>query len=356
MARARARARGRSPVATAATPSRSASAGEPAVARAVVALERPLQLDAQVLAPEGGQQPPQRRLVVHAVARASAQADEPGGVLLEHLQRHRRRRLAVIARVRVRAREDAAEAAPALLGLHQQREVAAVVEVDLRPVDRLHPEPLGGLRELHRAAQPVVVGQREGAVARLGRSARQLLGQRGAVEEGEGGVGVQLGVHGSNTCSHGRRRKGRRSGGDMVLSAWREQRREESDVGRLIGMLVTAVAWSAWRWASRQPARTGAATGRGRARRSTRASGSCSTRGNGAGGWLTGTGEPIGTGWGTFTALLSPGDFSGDDQARPASCGAPTARCLLVSRERRRRLAHAAVGEPIGSRLASSPR
>ena len=173
--------------------------GQPAVARAVVALERPLQLDAQVLAPEGGQQPPQRRLVVHAVARAAAQADEPGGVLLERLQRHGRRRLAVIARVGVRAREDVAEVAPALLRVDQQREVAAVVEVDLRPVDRLQPEPLGGLRELHRAAQPVVVGQREGAVAQLGRGGRQLLGQRGAVEEGEGGVGVQLGVHG---CEH----------------------------------------------------------------------------------------------------------------------------------------------------------
>ena len=35
-------------------------------------------------------------------------------------------------------------------------------------------------------------------------------------------------------------------------------------------------------------------------------------RGNGAGGWLTGTGERIGTGWGSFTALASGGDFSGD--------------------------------------------
>ena len=191
--------------------------GEPAVARAVVALERPLQLDAQVLAPEGGQQPPQRRLVVHALARAPAQADEPGGVLLERLQRHGRRRLAVIARVGVRAGEDATEAAPALLRVDQQREVAAVVEVDLRPVDRLQPEPLGGLCELHRAAQPVVVGQREGAVAQLGRRAGQLLGQRGAVEEGEGGVGVQLGVHGCEHMFACRRRKDRRPGGDMVL-------------------------------------------------------------------------------------------------------------------------------------------
>ena len=168
--------------------------GEPAVARAVVALERPLQLDAQVVAPERGEQPPQRRLVVHALARAAAQADEPGGVLLERLQRHRRRRLAVVARVRVRARDDVAEVAPARLRVDQQRQVAAVVEVDLRAVDRLQPEPLGGLGELHRAAQPVVVGQREGAVAEPGGRTGQLLRQRGAVEEGEGGVGVQLGV------------------------------------------------------------------------------------------------------------------------------------------------------------------
>ena len=43
-------------------------------------------------------------------------------------------------------------------------------------------------------------------------------------------------------------------------------------------------------------------------------------RGDGAGGWITGAGERIGTGWGPFTALASGGDFSGDgraDVARP---------------------------------------
>jgi hypothetical protein len=35
-------------------------------------------------------------------------------------------------------------------------------------------------------------------------------------------------------------------------------------------------------------------------------------RGNGAGGFATGMGEPIGAGWDPFTALLAPGDFSGD--------------------------------------------
>ncbi len=38
-------------------------------------------------------------------------------------------------------------------------------------------------------------------------------------------------------------------------------------------------------------------------------------RGNGAGGWLTGTADTIGSGWGSFTALLAPGDFSGDGRS-----------------------------------------
>jgi hypothetical protein len=35
-------------------------------------------------------------------------------------------------------------------------------------------------------------------------------------------------------------------------------------------------------------------------------------RGNGRGGWITGNGQKIGTGWGGFTALTTRGDFSGD--------------------------------------------
>jgi hypothetical protein len=38
-------------------------------------------------------------------------------------------------------------------------------------------------------------------------------------------------------------------------------------------------------------------------------------RGNARGGFATGTGERIGSGWGGFTALLAPGDFSGDGNA-----------------------------------------
>ena len=66
-----------------------------------------------------------------------------------------------VARVRVGEREDAAEVAPAALVAHEQRQVAAARQVDLGAVDRPHPELAGGLGELHRAGDRVVVGQRE---------------------------------------------------------------------------------------------------------------------------------------------------------------------------------------------------
>ena len=197
--------------------------GQRAVARAVVALERPLELDPQAVAPEGPQQPPQRRLVVHPAQGAAAQAHQALGVLLERRQRqlgrdvdppHPRpdqrlpapvagppgrtvldRLVDRPARVRVRAGEQVAEVAPAALVLDQQRQVPAVLEIHLRPVDRPQPERRGGLHELHRARDAVVVGERHRLVAELGRGGGQLVGERGAVQEGEGRVGVKLDVH-----------------------------------------------------------------------------------------------------------------------------------------------------------------
>ena len=62
-------------------------------------------------------------------------------------------------------------------------------------------------------------------------------------------------------------------------------------------------------------------------------------RGNGAGGWVTGTGEPIGSGWDGFTAVLPGGDFSGD--GKPDVLARRTDGVLLLYRgERRRRLDH----------------
>jgi heme oxygenase len=70
-------------------------------------------------------------------------------------------------------------------------------------------------------------------------------------------------------------------------------------------------------------------------------------RGNGAGGWLTGTGEPIGTGWGAFTALLSPGDFSGD--GRPDLLVRRSDGALLMYRGNGAGGWLTGMGEPIGS-------
>ena len=199
-ARARARARGRRPVATAwRRPSRSASSASRRLrARSsrwngrCSSTRRPSRPNAASSRRSVGSScTPWRAQPLRHTSPAACSSSVSSGT--------RGRRLAVVARVGVRAREDPAQVAPALLRVDQQGDVAAVVEVDLRPVDRLDAEPLRGLRELHRAAEPVVVGQRERAVAELGRGGGQLVGQRGAVEEGEGGVGVELGVH---RCEH----------------------------------------------------------------------------------------------------------------------------------------------------------
>ena len=70
-------------------------------------------------------------------------------------------------------------------------------------------------------------------------------------------------------------------------------------------------------------------------------------RGNGAGGWAGGSGEPIGTGWGTFTAVLSPGDFSGDN--RPDLLARRSDGVLLLYRGNGAGGFLTGMGEPIGS-------
>ena len=72
--------------------------------------------------------------------------------------------------------------------------MAAVVEIDLRSVDRPQPQRPGRDRELHRARDRVVVGQRERLVAQLQRGGRQLVGQRRPVEEREGRMAMELDV------------------------------------------------------------------------------------------------------------------------------------------------------------------
>ena len=192
---------------------------ESSIARPIVAQERPLELNSQVVRPEGVEQAPERALVVHAAQRAPAQADQPLG-MFEHVgqlsERLRRRswaagaggRVQIPARVCVRARQDPAQVRPAGGILNQQGQVAAVVQVDLGSVDRAQPERPRGDGELHRARHRVVVGQRHRAIAQLERHRHQLVRQRGTIEEREGGMAMKLDVgrgkrrsH-TNACSH----------------------------------------------------------------------------------------------------------------------------------------------------------
>ena len=70
-----------------------------------------------------------------------------------------------------------------------------VVKGDLGSVDRPQPRGRGRLGELHGAEDSVVVGQGDRIVAELERGGDKLLGKRRAIEEGVGGVAVELGVH-----------------------------------------------------------------------------------------------------------------------------------------------------------------
>src|SRR5262249_40039217 len=65
-------------------------------------------------------------------------------------------------------------------------------EGDLAAGDRPQAAVTCGVGELERPGEAVVVGQRERRVAELGGAEGELVGLRGAVEEREAGVGVQL--------------------------------------------------------------------------------------------------------------------------------------------------------------------
>lgn len=61
------------------------------------------------------------------------------------------------------------------------------------------PREVGGLRgcgEAHRAAQVIVVGERERGEPQFHRALHEALRVGSAVEQREGGVAMQLGVHG----------------------------------------------------------------------------------------------------------------------------------------------------------------
>ena len=169
------------------------------VAPRVAALVRTLQLDEEVLASEDIGEPRRRVRVANGepVPRAAGETDEPVVQLLEQRRLERRRqRLASLLRPRprMRRREQPAEVRVPLLRLDEEREMRPAVECHFRAGDRPDAESLRRVRELERAVDAVVVGERERLVAELRRPGSELLRLRGPVEERVGAVGVQLDV------------------------------------------------------------------------------------------------------------------------------------------------------------------
>ena len=193
------------------------------------------QLDEHAVAPEGVDQPsqlaPGRRRAVGderradgALAAAGQRPDVPGRVAGDVGQRELRRPL--LPR-QVAEAQRAGQPGVALWAVGQQQEVVAVrvggmavghpagghlgqrlglllddpvggVETrrqrDLGAEHRRHPDGPGRFGEADDTVEAVVVGEGEGLQAEPGRLGGQLLGVRGAVQEGEVGVAVQLGV------------------------------------------------------------------------------------------------------------------------------------------------------------------
>ena len=97
----------------------------------------------------------------------------------------RRQRLRALLRPRacVRRRQQPAEICVTGRRLDEQRDMRAARERDLGACDRAHAERLGGIGELERAVDPVVIGQRERVVAELGGPRGELFRLGGSVEE-----------------------------------------------------------------------------------------------------------------------------------------------------------------------------
>src|SRR2546423_4735496 len=98
-------------------------------------------------------------------------------------------------RAEVRGSEQAAEIRVALRCLSEQNQLAAIGQRDRGAGDCLNTEWLGRVRERERAVDAVAIGEREGGIAVAMRFGENLIRRRGAVEEGIGGVAMQLGVH-----------------------------------------------------------------------------------------------------------------------------------------------------------------
>ena len=152
---------------------------QPRVPPRVAPLVRALELDEEPLAPERASQLGCRIRILDTepVPRTAGQADETLVQLRQERRIERRRhqlgRLGASAGMR--RGQEPAEIRVSAGALDEQRHVRAAAQRHLGAGDRPHSERLRRVRELERAVDAVVVGQRERFVAELGRPRSELL-------------------------------------------------------------------------------------------------------------------------------------------------------------------------------------
>ena len=142
-----------------------------------------------------------------------------------------------------------------------------------------------------------------------------------------------------------RRRQARRAGARRRRPPADVPRQRRGRLGRGRRARPSAAAGAASPRCSR-PA-TSAATASPTSSRATPAAPCCMYRGDGDGGWLTGTAEKIGSGWGPFTLDPRRRRLQRRRQARRAR-RQPRRRAADVPRQRRRRLGSPGTAEPVG--------
>ncbi len=119
--------------------------------------------------------------------------------LVRVLEERRVQRRLALGGVELALGEEAGEGAVAGVGAGQEHHPGPLGDRRPGPEGDLGAEhrgdavaPAGGV-EAHRAVEPVAVGEGEVGQAELGGPGGEVLGERGAFEEGEGRVGVELG-------------------------------------------------------------------------------------------------------------------------------------------------------------------
>ena len=163
---------------------------QPRVPLRIAALVGPLELDEEAVAPEDRRQLGRTVSVPDGepVPRTAGEADETFVVRGEQVpvqaRWYRLRRLG--PRFRVPSGEEPAEVRVPARRLDEQRDVRPVRKRHLRAGDRPDAERLRRVRELERAVDAVVIGERERLVPELRSPRGELLGVGRPVEEGIG--------------------------------------------------------------------------------------------------------------------------------------------------------------------------